>query len=196
MTTPHPDHMPSDAPDIEVFDTNGNPIRLSTFWQGGLTALVFMRHAGCIFCREQVKELRDNANALERAGLSVVVITPDRPSRARKFVEDYRVPFPTLTDPERNAYRAYGLIDGSFGQLVNPRIMLRGAEATLKGNLLSRPTSSPRQLPGTAIVDVTGRLRHLHHARDSADHLTSGQLIALAREVEVTMRAEASGAAA
>lgn len=184
MTTPHPDHMPTSAPDIEVFDIDGQPVRLSTYWQRGLTALVFMRHAGCIFCREQVQELRDNAEALERAGLSVIVVTPDRPSRARKFVDDYRVPFPTLTDPERNAYRAYGLMDGTIGQLINPNIVARGFGATVKGNMLGRPTSSPRQLPGTAIVDGEGRLLHLHHARDAADHLTSGQLIALARTYE------------
>lgn len=183
MKPPRPEHIPSAAPDVEVFDTNGNPARLSTFWQGGLTALVFMRHVGCIFCREQVKGLRDHARALEQAGLSVVVITPDRPSRARTFVEEYRVPFPTLADPERNAYRAYGLTDGSLGQLVNPRIVARGARATLNGAFLSRPTSSPRQLPGTAIVDVTGRLRYLHHARDASDHLTSSRLISLAREI-------------
>lgn len=186
MTTPHPDHMPTDAPDIEVFDLDGQRVLLSNHWQGGLTALVFIRHAGCIFCREQVQELRDNAEALERAGLSVVVLTPDRPSRARKFVEDYKVPFPTLTDPERNAYRAYGLMDGTLGQLINPNIVARGVGATLKGNILGRPTSSPRQLPGTAIVDGTGRLLHLHHARDAADHLTSGQLIALARKHEAS----------
>ncbi len=196
MTTPHPDHMPTDAPDIEVFDLDGQRILLSNHWQGGLTALVFMRHAGCIFCREQVQELRDNAEALERAGLSVVVLTPDRPSRARKFVEDYKVPFPTLTDPERNAYRAYGLMDGTLGQLINPNIVARGVGATLKGNILGRPTSSPRQLPGTAIVDGTGRLLHLHHARDAADHLTSGQLIALARKHEASAGTDVPVAAA
>ena len=194
MSSPHPEHIPSEAPDVEVFDADGKPVRLSHYWQGGLTALVFMRHAGCIFCREQVQELRDNAGALEAAGLSVVVITPDRPSRARKFVEEYRVPFPALTDPERNAYRAYGLMEGSLGQLINPRIVARGAKATLNGTFLSRPTSNPRQLPGTAIVDSAGRLRHLHHARDASDHLTSRQLIDLARGMRAGVTAASSTA--
>lgn len=194
MSVPYPEHIPSGALDSEVFDADGHPVRLSAYWQAGLTAFVFMRHAGCIFCREQVKDLRDNAAALDQAGLSIVVITPDRPSRARKLVEEYRVPFPTLTDPERNAYRAYGLLDGSLGQLVNPRIIARGARTLLNGTFLNRPTSSPRQLPGTAIVDSTGRLRYLHQARDASDHLTSRQLIDLAREIGATMRAETSRA--
>jgi peroxiredoxin len=179
----HPEHIPSIAPDVEIFDAQGNPARLSDSWQSGPTALVFMRHVGCIFCREQVQELRDNADALAEAGLSVVVITPDRPSRASKFAEECRVPFPLLTDPERKAYRAYGLMDGSASQLINPHIIARGAKAALHGTLPQRPTSHPRQLPGTAIVDRTGRLCYLHHARDAADHLTSGQLIGLAREI-------------
>ena len=183
-SSPHPEHIPSAAPDIEVFDADGNPVRLSHYWQGGLTALVFMRHVGCIFCREQVQDLRDNAAALEQAGLSIVVLTPDRPSRARKFVEEYRVPFPTLTDPKRNAYRAYGLMEGSIGQLINTKIFTDGVRATLNGTFPRKPTSAPRQLPGTAIVDASGRLLHLHHARDAADHLTSRQLIDLAQGMQ------------
>jgi peroxiredoxin len=177
VSGPHPEHIPSHAPDIELFDTDGNPVRLADYWQGERTALVFMRHVGCIFCREQVQDLRDNAAAIREAGISVVVITPDRPSRARKFVEEYRVPFPVLTDPERNAYRAYGLVDGSFGQLFNRRILAGGVRATLNGTFPRGTTSAPRQLPGTAIVDSTGRLLHLHHARDAADHLSSRELI-------------------
>jgi hypothetical protein len=91
------------------------------------------------------------------------------------------VPFPVLTDPERNAYRAYGLMEGSIGQLVNRRIIADGVRATMNGTFLRRPTGATRQLPGTAIVDHTGLLLHLHHARDAADHLTSRELIDRAR---------------
>ncbi|MGH9174454.1 MAG: SelL-related redox protein [Vicinamibacterales bacterium] len=182
MATTNTDTI-SAAPDAEVVDLDGHRVRLADQWGDGLTALVFMRHAGCIFCRVQIKDLRDNAADLERAGLSVVVITPDRPSRARKFVEEYRVPFPLLTDVERNAYTAYGLTEGGFGQFINPHVALRGVEAVAKGNFIRRPGSNPRQLPGTAIVDRAGRLRHLHRATDAADHLTSRDLIALAREI-------------
>ena len=173
----------SAAPDAEVVDLEGNRIRLSELWGNGLTALVFMRHAGCIFCRVQIKELRNNAANLERAGLSVVIITPDRPSRARKFVEEYRIPFPVLTDFERNAYIAYGLTEGGLGEFITPRVARRGVEAVATGNFIRRPGSNPRQLPGTAIVDRDGRLRHLHRAEDAADHLTSRDLIRLAQEI-------------
>lgn len=177
MSGPLPEHIPSNAPDVELFNTDGKPVRLSDYWQGEQTALVFMRHVGCIFCREQVQDLRDNAAALAAAGISVVIITPDRPSRARKFVEEYRVPFPVLTDPGRDAYRAYGLMEGSIGQLINRHIIADGVRATLNGTFPRRPTGAPRQLPGTAIVAAGGRLLHLHHARDAADHLTSRDLI-------------------
>jgi peroxiredoxin len=68
VSGPLPEHIPSHAPDIELFDTDGNPVHLSDYWQGERTALVFMRHVGCIFCREQVQDLRDNADALRDAG--------------------------------------------------------------------------------------------------------------------------------
>ncbi len=34
------------APDATVLDTTNMPVALSSFWQGGFAALVFLRHYG------------------------------------------------------------------------------------------------------------------------------------------------------
>lgn len=174
------------APDIELVDSNGRNVRLSDYWQQQLTAFTFIRYLGCIFCREQVKELQDRAAELEQAGLQIVVIAPARPEAAAEFVADLRLPFTMLTDPRREAYRAYGLTEGTRGQLLNTRIVTRATTAMLRGTLPGRPGSGPvKQLPGTAIVDRDGRLRVMQAASDASDHMTTPQLLEAAARIRL-----------
>lgn len=166
------------APDVDLVDSTGRDVRLSDYWQRQLTAFTFIRYLGCIFCREQVKEMRDRAGDLADAGLQVVLIAPARPDAAREFVDQLRLPFAMLTDPRREAYRAYGLTDGSTGQLLNARIVTRATSAFLHGTMPGRPERGiSRQLPGTAIVATDGMLRLMHVARDASDHLSTRQLL-------------------
>ena len=172
------------APDVALVDSTGRDVRLSDYWQQQLTAFTFIRYLGCIFCREQVKEMRDHAAELEQAGLQVVLIAPARPDAAAEFVADLRLPFTMLTDPRREAYRAYGLTEGTRGQLINTRIVTRAASAMLHGTMPGKPDSGlAKQLPGTAIVDTDGRLRMMQAATDASDHMTTKQLLDAAESI-------------
>jgi peroxiredoxin len=174
----------SDAPDALARAIDGNDAHFSDYWREGLTAFTFIRHLACIFCKEQVREYRDHATEIADAGVRVVIVTPAEPEASAAFARDMRLPFPVLCDPERDAYRMYGLTEGSVGQLINPRIVARGVQATLRGNLIEVPKGgNTRQLPGTAIVDRDGRLQLHHVAADASDHLTAEQLIAHAKAI-------------
>ena len=168
------------APDIEIMDAAGLPVRLSSFWQAGTTAFVFVRHLGCLFCRAQLKDLRANAADIERAGLALVVITPDRPDVVTNFDAGYHAPFPILSDPRRTAYQAYGLTEGSAGQFLNRHVIARSFGALARGNVQGRSSgASVRQLPGAAIVDRDGQIRYHQIASDAADHVSATHLLSL-----------------
>lgn len=176
----------ADAPDSALMDINGETVMLSDWWREGTTAFVFVRYLACIFCREQVKDLRDHVAAIASTGLAVVIITPARPAENAAFAEELRLPFPVLADPRRDAYRAYGLTEGSIGQLIGPRVIARSIGATLRGNLPERPHGGvARQLPGAAIVDREGRVVLHEIACDAADHITAGRLITIGRDLRI-----------
>jgi peroxiredoxin len=171
------DNAPA-APDLTLIDAQGIERSFSEFWREGLTAFTFLRYLGCLFCREQVKDLRDHQAYLAEAGLQIVLVTPDRPEPSHAFADQFRLPFPLLTDPRREAYRAYGLTEATRGQLLRPRVFLRGARVVLGGTLQGKPDQRvSRQLPGTALVDTAGRLRFLHLADDPSDHLSLARLL-------------------
>lgn len=48
----------SQAPDAVLTDTDGNSVTLSSYWKVKPTVILFLRHFGCPFCREQVANLR------------------------------------------------------------------------------------------------------------------------------------------
>lgn len=171
------------APDPQLVDVDGISRRLSEYWRQSLTAFVFVRHLGCIFCREQVKDLRAHASQIAAAGIQVVLVTPASTQRNAAFARDLDLPFPILADPERRAYAAFGFAEGTVGQLLSPRVAARSVEALLHGAVPGRRIGNSRQLPGAVIVDRDGRVRYRKVARDAADHLTTADLLAEAARI-------------
>jgi len=45
------------APDLELLDISGNPVRLSSLWSQRPLLLAFTRHFGCTQCKEMLDEL-------------------------------------------------------------------------------------------------------------------------------------------
>lgn len=174
------------APDMTLRTTDGAPIRMSEIWREGTTAFTFIRYLSCIFCKEQVRSYKNAAAAIDRAGLRVVIVAPASVEDTAFFAASLDLPFPVYADPEQAAFRAYGLERGTIGQMINPRIVVRGVQATMRGNFLAPPKGGdPRQLPGTVIIDREGRLLRHHIARDASDHLSLDELLGIAGQLRV-----------
>ena len=181
---------PAAAPDMPLRTTDGRTVQMSEIWNGGTTAFTFIRYLSCIFCKEQVKEYRDAVAEIERSGLNVVIVTPASEEDTAFFAQPLDLPFAVYCDPEQAAYRAYGFEKGSIGQMINPRIIARGFQATMRGSFVAPPKGGdPRQLPGTAIVAPDGTLVHHHVARDASDHLDLDDLLRIARQLGLTAAA-------
>jgi peroxiredoxin len=166
------------APHGVVEDTTGRPVELSALWSNAaLTALVFTRHFGCVFCRLQVIDLAQHQAQLADAGLQVLVIGPAGAADARWFAERFKPPFPVTGDPSGDVYAAFGLSDGAGTELFSPRIVADAARAATRGALPGRPRGRSKQLPGLMLVDRAGRLRLRQVAANAADHLRAEELL-------------------
>ena len=60
---------------MSVIDEQGNQRSLFSLWETRKVVLVFTRHMGCRFCKEQISELKRIQPNLEKHGLSAGVIT-------------------------------------------------------------------------------------------------------------------------
>lgn len=173
------------APDLTLRDETGSAVRLSDLWSRaprGL-ALIFVRHFGCPFCRAHVRELQEEDTRFREEGVRVVVIGMGTPAQCARFRSRQRLDFPVLSDPERAAYRAYGLSVGTPEQVMGRPEVMGGLRLALRGLLPGRPVGHPQQLGGDFLIDRDGVLRYARRSRRAADIPDPAALLAAAHDL-------------
>lgn len=161
------------APDVDVYKADGAVVPLSMYWQTRPVVLSFLRHFGCQFCRELMTKLRAAYPDFVERRAAVITIAQGTPAQAAHFGNMFRIPFPILADPTRQAYRAYQVSEGSMNQF-NPALVSRMLGQAVRGNLPGVPDhmramsgtngSSLSQLGGTFVIDTGGIIRYVHIA--------------------------------
>lgn len=153
------------APDVAVETTDGDGVRLAQFWQQAPALIFFVRHVGCVFCREQVRALAQRYDEIRKRGAEVIAIIPTDTINAGRFARSMHLPYPVLCDTARRAFAAFGLYETTIGDLAQPEVLLRTARQFARGDIpLVNPfSSSLTQLGGVFIIDSNG-LVQLGHA--------------------------------
>ena len=90
-------------------DPQGQVHRIGDIWAHQPTVLVFVRHFGCIFCRERISELKSVLPEIETMGAKAVVIGCGTALMAEDFVESFGVDVPVYTDPSREVFLLAGM---------------------------------------------------------------------------------------
>jgi peroxiredoxin Q/BCP len=96
------------APDFELQDQDGQPVRLSSL-RGKTVVLYFYPKADTPGCTTQACGIRDRRADYDAAGAVVLGVSPDQPSKLRKFADKHGLPFTLLADPDHEVAEAYGV---------------------------------------------------------------------------------------
>ncbi|MEJ5170083.1 MAG: peroxiredoxin-like family protein [Fimbriimonadales bacterium] len=160
--------------DIEL--TSGRRCKLGDLCAEGPLALVFLRHLGCIFCREHVGRL-----AAEAPHDRIYLVAMADAETGRQFLRGHPTPHAMICDPERHLFQAFGLERGTLGQLLGPKVWARGAKAFAAGYRQGRPLGDPAQLPGSFVLDQNARIVWSHLAKHAADTTEPSVLSAMLR---------------
>jgi peroxiredoxin len=105
------------APDFELLDDTGSTVHLSDFWRNGPALVMFWRHYGCGCGIDRAEGLIAEADAYAEAGLNPVIVGQGEPERSAQYRDWHNVPYPILSDPDQDAYRAYGVGHFAFEQI-------------------------------------------------------------------------------
>ena len=95
------------APVFSLFGQDGKKVSLSDF-KGKKLLLYFYPKADTPGCTKQACSIKDSSKELKKLGASAVGISPDEPSKQKKFDEKYSLGFPLLSDPDNKVAKAYG----------------------------------------------------------------------------------------
>jgi peroxiredoxin Q/BCP len=96
------------APDFELPDQHGNPVRLSDL-RGKTVVLYFYPKADTPGCTTQACGVRDHRADYANANTVVLGVSPDPVKPIAKFDEKYGLGFPLLSDEDHSVAEAYGV---------------------------------------------------------------------------------------
>ncbi len=95
------------APGFQGVDQDEKPLGLDDFKGSGLI-LYFYPKDNTSGCTAEACDLRDNYQMWLSKGYKVVGVSPDSTQSHQKFIAKYNLPFPLISDPEKEIIKAYG----------------------------------------------------------------------------------------
>ncbi len=95
------------APDFELPDQNGDPVKRSDL-KGETVVVYFYPRAETPGCTTQACGIRDRGDEYRALGARVLGISPDEPEALRKFADKQRLDFTLLADPDHEVAEKYG----------------------------------------------------------------------------------------
>lgn len=163
-------HDPKEA--AAVLDTleTQNGATLSSLSAESRVLVVFLRHAGCTFCREALSDIAAARPSLESAGTRIVLVHMSPEERAKAFFARFGLEdVDRISDPDRLLYRVFGLHRGRLRQLFGWNVWIRGFEAgILNRHGVGLVEGDGFQLPGVFLLSG-GELRRSFRHRSAAD---------------------------
>ena len=162
------------APDLELLSADGKPVQLSSLWKKQVLVLAFTRHFGCPQCKEMVDTFANAAPEIKSRGLGLAFVTQGTPEAARAFCEERAPGQLCLSDPERIAYRAYGLERATIWKtFLSWRVWQSNKRLKEeRGWNTDMPPAGQdaMQMAGTFVIATDGRIRLPYYYDDIADH--------------------------
>jgi hypothetical protein len=159
------------SPDIlqaSVEGINLRPGALSEQIGSQPSLLVFLRHFGCMFCREMVRDLRRISQSL--AGFPpVLFFYQGTVEEGQTFFGNYWPEARAVSDEPKKFYTALGLRRATFGQMFGIQVWTCRMRALSKGNFIGRAVSDPWIMPGVFLVHG-GEVLWCHRFLHQGDH--------------------------
>lgn len=127
------------APDLELKDSHGTPVRLSSL-RGTPVLVVFYPFAFSGICTGELCELRDNIAELETAGVRLLAVSCDPMYSLKAWSEQEGFGFDLLSDfwPHGEAARAYGVFDAERGRAVRGSFLI-DADGVVRWAVVNEP---------------------------------------------------------
>ena len=145
--------------------------------------VVFLRHAGCTFCRQTLADIQAARRSIEETGCGIVFVHLGSEEESVEVFERYEVDdLPRISDPSCRLYRQFGLDLGGFRDLFGLRVWIRGfVYGVINGHGIGAVKGNSFQMPGVYVYHCGMILHGYRHdaASDRPDYAE------LARQIEI-----------
>lgn len=101
------------APAFTLFSSENKPVSLSDY-AGKNVVLLFFPMAFTSVCTAELCEMRDNLHTYKALNADVLAVSVDSPFTLAKFKEEQNLPFPLLSDFNKDVSEAYDALYENF----------------------------------------------------------------------------------
>jgi len=162
------------APDLELLNMEGRPVKLSSLWEKQVLVLAFTRHFGCPQCKEMVDQLVGAQAEFKAKDLMLALVTQGTPDDAKVFCAQRAPGVVCLSDAERKSYLAYGLERASIWQSILSLAVLHSNKRLKRekgwNTELPPKGQDAMQMAGIFVIAPDGRIRLPYYYDNIADH--------------------------
>jgi hypothetical protein len=162
------DEIPDATLDLRLSGVNLVPGTLRDQLGGGPHLLIFLRHFGCVFCRETLTDLRAAAEARSEFP-PVLFFFQGSPTEGRAFLRRYWPAARAVSDPELRVYAAFGVERGKLLRMFGPGVWAAKRRAEAKGLANGERSGDMFMMPGAFLVEGA-RVLWRHEYRHAGDH--------------------------
>lgn len=156
----------------------GVAFSLSEATQNDRLLLVFVRHLGCLFCKQQVQLLKPIADR------RLVFISHGDLAAVREFKRMFAPEHRFVSDPGMELYVTFGMKKGSVGQMLSPVVLFKGFQAIRTGNHQTKANQDPWVLGGWVLIEVGGAPSLVHPTNEASEMLTKEDALRLLTQGE------------
>jgi peroxiredoxin len=121
--------------------------------------------------------LRQQYAEIQAKGAEVVGISFEPRDRLFQLTRQLQLPFPILSDPERDVYLAYSLTQGSLLRIFSPKTIWTYIKHFAKLQKFEHAASDWRQLGGDFILDEQGTVLYEFQGQTPSDRPSVATLI-------------------
>jgi hypothetical protein len=170
----------NDNPEIleDMLTNEGEPLLKLTYQSPVL--LVFLRHFGCVFCKEALHDLAKRQLYFQENHIRLVFVHMADDATSKAYFSNFHFENPVyICDPGQRYYAAFGLQRGSFRQLYGLQTWIRGYQVKKEHGFeleLAQKLGDSTQMPGVFVIQ-DGKIRESFVHRYAAERPDYDRLV-------------------
>lgn len=163
---------------LTLKNAKGESVALSSLMGKGPVVVTFYRGGWCPFCNGALKAWQEKLPELEKAGGTLVAITPETPDNAAKTTETDKLTYTVLSDSDESALKAFKV---GFEMDAATQTKYKGYGIDLAKHNASGQWKLPH--PGTFVINPSGVITYASVSKDYTKRADPAEAIAAVKAI-------------